>query len=90
MVAVLIVAVLMVAVEIEAVPSVAVPVERVKLPPKVTLPDRRLAPSTAKVPLLFTPVVEIWRADVEDSSPLATARSVPVNGVVPTVFRTCG
>ena len=68
MVAVEMVAVLMVAVEIvavlaERVPMVAVPVDAVRLVPKVTTPDRRLVPSTAKEPVLCTPVVERLRAD---------------------------
>ena len=62
-VAVLIVAVEMVAVLAERVPMVAVPLDAVRLVPKVTAPDRRLVPSTAKEPVLCTPVVERLRAD---------------------------
>jgi len=57
------VAVLIVAVPTERVPMVAVPVDAVRLVPKVTAPDRRLVPSTAKDPVLCTPVVERLRAD---------------------------
>ena len=52
------VAVLIVAVPTESVPIVAVPVDAVRLVPNVTIPERRLVPSTARVPVLFTPVVE--------------------------------
>ena len=58
-VAVLIVAVLIVAVLMLAVAIVVVPVEKVLLDPNVTGPRRVEAPSTANVPLLFTPVVDI-------------------------------
>jgi len=57
-----IVAVLIVAVPTDKVPMVAVPVEAVRLVPNVTIPERRLVPSTASVPVLFTPVVESWSA----------------------------
>ncbi len=57
------VAVLMVAVPTERVPMVAVPVDAVRLVPKVTAPDKRLVPSTAKEPVLCTPVVDRLRAD---------------------------
>ena len=63
MVDVLIVAVEMVAVLAERVQIVAVPVEAVRLPPNVTFPESRLVPSTAKEPVLFTPVVERLNAD---------------------------
>jgi hypothetical protein len=63
MVAVLMVAVLIVAVPTERVPMVAVPVDAVRLVPKVTMPVSRLVPSTAKEPVLCTPVVERLRAD---------------------------
>jgi hypothetical protein len=58
-VAVLIVAVLMLAVLMLAVAIVVVPVEKVLLDPNVTGPKSLEAPSTANVPLLFTPVVDI-------------------------------
>ncbi len=57
------VAVLMEAVPTERVPMVAVPVDAVRLVPKVTMPERRLVPSTAKEPVLCTPVVERFKAD---------------------------
>ena len=60
--AVLIVAVEIVAVLAERVPMVDVPVDAVRLVPNVTIPERRLVPSTASVPVLFTPVVESWSA----------------------------
>lgn len=63
MVAVLIVAVEMVAVLAERVPMVAVPVDAVRLVPNVTIPESRLVPSTAKEPVLCTPVVERLRAE---------------------------
>ena len=63
MVAVEIVAVEIVAVLAERVPMVAVPVDAVRLVPKVTAPDRRLVPSTAKEPVLCTPVVERLSAE---------------------------
>jgi hypothetical protein len=62
-VAVLIVAVEMVAVLAEMVPMVAVPVDAVKLVPNVTAPRSLLIPSTAKEPVLCTPVVERLRAE---------------------------
>jgi hypothetical protein len=58
-VAVLIVAVLIVAVLMLAVAIVAVPVDAVMGDPNVTGPRSVEAPSTANVPLLFTPVVDI-------------------------------
>lgn len=58
-----IVAVLIVAVPTERVPMVAVPVEAVRLVPKVTMPVSRLVPSTAKEPVLCTPVVDRLRAE---------------------------
>lgn len=57
------VAVLIVAVPTERVPMVAVPVDAVRLVPKVTMPERRLVPSTAKEPVLCTPVVDRLKAD---------------------------
>jgi hypothetical protein len=66
------VAVLIVAVPTERVPMVAVPVDAVRLVPKVTTPDRRLVPSTAKEPVLLTSVVERDNAD-EILSPLVIA-----------------
>jgi len=74
-VAVLIVEVAIVSVLTDSVPIVTVPVEAVMLEPNVD------APSTANVPVLLTPVVEIWRADTPASSPLDTAASV-----APTIF----
>jgi hypothetical protein len=58
-VAVLIVAVLIEAVLMLAVAIVAVPVDAVMLDPNVAIPKSLDAPSTANVPLLFTPVVDI-------------------------------
>ena len=72
MVAVLMVAVLIVAVPTERVPMVAVPVDAVRLVPKVTMPERRLVPSTAKEPVLLTSAVESDNAD-EILSPLVIA-----------------
>ena len=67
-----IVAVLIVAVLTESVPMVAVPVDAVRLVPKVTAPERRLVPSTAKEPVLLTSDVE--RDKAEDMlSPLEMA-----------------
>ena len=62
-VAVLMVAVLMVAVLADRVPMVAVPVEAVRLAPKVTAPVRREVPSTERLPVLLTPVVDRDRAE---------------------------
>jgi hypothetical protein len=85
--AVLIVAVLIVEIEVVevptlcvpmvAVPIVAVPVDAVICEPNVTAPVNAEAPSHASVPVLFTPEVEIWRAETPASSPLETARRVP-------------
>jgi len=58
-----IVAVLIVAVPTERVPMVAVPVDAVRLVPKVTIPERRLVPSTAREPVLLTSEVERDNAD---------------------------
>jgi hypothetical protein len=58
-VAVLIVAVLIVAVLMLAVAIVVVPVERVVFEPNVTGPRSVEAPSTANVPVLLAPVVDI-------------------------------
>jgi hypothetical protein len=85
-VAVLIVAVLIVAVLMLAVAIVVVPVERVVLEPNVTWPRSVEAPSTAKVPVLLTPVVHICRADTPASSPLEMARIVPSTILLPNVF----
>jgi hypothetical protein len=54
------------------VPSVAVPVDAVRLVPKVTTPDRRLVPSTAREPVLLTSDVERERAE-DILSPLVIA-----------------
>ena len=89
MVAVLMVAVEMVAVEADNVPIVAVPVEAVRLVPKVTTPESRLVPSTAKVPVLRTPVVERLRAE-EVSSPSVMTWMVPLKPPVVKVLRSCG
>jgi hypothetical protein len=86
-VAVLIVAVLIVAVLILAVAIVVVPVERVVLEPNVTGPRSVEAPSTANVPVLLAPVVDICRAETPASSPLEMARSVPSTILLPNVFR---
>ena len=88
MVAVLIVAVLMVAVLMLAVAIVVVPVEKVLLDPNVTGPKSVEAPSTANVPVLFTPVVDICSAETPASLPLATAASVGPTMSLPKVFRT--
>jgi hypothetical protein len=66
------VAVLIVAVPTERVPMVAVPVDAVRLAPKVTAPDRRLVPSTAREPVLLTSDVERERAE-DILSPLVIA-----------------
>lgn len=92
-VAVLIVAVLIVAVLIEAVlmlavAIVAVPVDAVMLDPNVAIPKSLDAPSTANVPVLFTPVVDICSAETPASFPLQTAASVGPTMSLPKVFRT--
>jgi hypothetical protein len=88
-VAVLIVAVEMVAVLAERVPMVAVPVEAVRLVPKVTMPERRLVPSTAKEPVLCTPVVDRLKAD-EVLSPSVMTWRLPSTPPSPKVFRSWG
>ena len=89
MVAVLIEAVEMVAVLAERVPMVAVPVEAVRLVPKVTMPERRLVPSTAKVPVLLMPAVERLRAE-EVLSPSVMTWRLPSRPPVPNVLRSWG
>jgi hypothetical protein len=86
-VAVLIVAVLIVAVLMLAVAIVVVPVERVVFEPNVTGPRSVEAPSTAKVPVLLAPVVDICRAEIPASSPLEMARMVPSTMLLPNVFK---
>ena len=54
---------LMVAVLADSVPMVAVPVEAVRLVPKVTAPVSRDVPSTERLPVLLTPVVDRDRAE---------------------------
>jgi hypothetical protein len=91
-VAVLIVAVLIVAVLIVAVPIVTVPVVAEMLEPKVAAPvtarleAKVVAPTELSVPLELTPSVEICSAETDDSSPVAIATSVLVNGVLPDTF----
>jgi hypothetical protein len=88
-VAVLIVAVEIVAVPTERVPMVAVPVEAVRLVPKVTMPERRLVPSTARVPVLLMPVVERLKAE-EVLSPSVMTWRLPSKPPVPKVLRSWG
>jgi hypothetical protein len=88
-VAVLIEAVEMAAVLAESVPMVAVPVEAVRLVPKVTIPERRLVPSTARVPVLCTPEVERLKAE-EVLSPSVMTWRFPSKPPVPNVLRSWG
>jgi hypothetical protein len=83
-----IVAVLIVAVLMLAVAIVVVPVDAVMLDPNVVIPKSLDAPSTANVPVLFTPVVDICSAETPASLPLATAASVGPTISLPNVFRT--
>ena len=87
-VAVLIVAVLIEAVLMLAVAIVVVPVEKVLLDPNVTGPRSVDAPSTANVPVLLAPVVDICRAETPASSPLEMARMVASTMLLPNVFKT--
>ena len=87
-VAVLIVAVLIVAVLMLAVAIVVVPVEKVLLDPNVTGPKKVDAPSTANVPVLLAPVVDICSAETPCSSPLDMAARVGPTILLPKVFRT--